>query len=178
MSRDIFLRLRYQDYRRAPESASGYRNGTGLRFLERIEEAPEHLDIHLVMDNYGTHKMPRVKRWFARHPRYHLHLTPTGASWLNQVECFFDLLTDRRIRRGTFASVRIGVRHPRLSGPAQLPQPSPGPRTPIPSSKRLHAFGCELLTQDTSFARRYGRGGSSASNPRSARCRRACPCHS
>jgi transposase len=78
-----------------------------LRFLDRIDEAiPEQLDIHLVMDNYGTHKMPKVKRWFARRPRYHVHFTPTSASWLNQVERFFGLLTDRRIRRGTFGSVR------------------------------------------------------------------------
>lgn len=78
-----------------------------LRFLERIDQAvPEPLDIHLVMDNYGTHKMPKVKRWFARRPRYHVHFTPTSASWLNQVERFFGLLTDRRIRRGTFGSVR------------------------------------------------------------------------
>jgi transposase len=78
-----------------------------LRFLERVDAAlPENLDIHLVMDNYGTHKMPKVRRWFARRPRYHLHFTPTSASWLNQVERFFGLLTDRRIRRGTFGSVR------------------------------------------------------------------------
>jgi len=78
-----------------------------LRFLERVDESvPENFDIHLVMDNYGTHKMPKVKRWFARRPRYHLHFTPTSASWLNQVERFFGLLTERRIRRGTFGSVR------------------------------------------------------------------------
>ena len=78
-----------------------------LRFLEKVDAAiPESLDIHLVMDNYGTHKMPKVQRWFARRPRYHLHFTPTGASWLNQVERFFGLLTDRRIRRGTFGSAR------------------------------------------------------------------------
>jgi len=84
-----------------------HRHQEFLRFLERIDEAvPEHLDIHLVMDNYGTHKMPKVKRWFARRPRYHVHFTPTSASWLNQIERFFGLLTDRRIRRGTFGSVR------------------------------------------------------------------------
>jgi transposase len=78
-----------------------------LRFLERVDAAiPEKLDIHLILDNYGTHKMPKVKRWFARRPRYHLHFTPTSASWLNQVERFFALLTQRRIRRGTFGSVR------------------------------------------------------------------------
>jgi transposase len=84
-----------------------HRHQEFLRFLERIDEAvPAQLDIHLVMDNYGTHKMPKVKRWFARHPRYHVHFTPTSASWLNQVERFFGLLTDKRIRRGTFGSVR------------------------------------------------------------------------
>lgn len=84
-----------------------HRHQEFLRFLERIEEnVPAELDVHLVMDNYGTHKMAKVKRWFARHPRYHVHFTPTSASWLNQVERFFGLLTDRRIRRGTFANVR------------------------------------------------------------------------
>src|SRR6266404_6386247 len=84
-----------------------HRHQEFLRFLERIEEAvPEQLHIHLVMDNYGTHKMPKVKRWFARRPRYYVHFTPTSASWLNQVERFFGLLTERRIRRGTFGSVR------------------------------------------------------------------------
>ncbi len=84
-----------------------HRHQEFLRFLERIKETfPTHLDIHLVMDNYGTHKMPKVKRWFARRPRYHVHFTPTSASWLNQVERFFGLLTERRIRRGTFANVR------------------------------------------------------------------------
>jgi transposase len=63
-------------------------------------------DVHIVMDNYGTHKMPKVARWFARHPRYHLHFTPTSASWLNQVERFFAQITMRRIRRGTFENVR------------------------------------------------------------------------
>ena len=83
---------------------------TGIKsscvFWSSDEAVPEQLDIHLVMDNYGTHKMPKVKRWFARRPRYHVHFTPTSASWLNQVERFFGLLTDRRIRRGTFGSVR------------------------------------------------------------------------
>jgi len=58
------------------------------------------------MDNYGTHKAPKVRRWFVRHPRYHLHVTPTSASWLNQVERFFATITTRRIPRGTFESVR------------------------------------------------------------------------
>lgn len=84
-----------------------HRHQEFLRFLEQIEqEVPAHLEIHLVLDNYGTHKAPKVKRWFARHPRYHLHFTPTSASWLNQVERWFAKITQQRIRRGIFTAVK------------------------------------------------------------------------
>ena len=64
-----------------------------LQFLRTIEEAvPKKLEVHLVMDNYGTHKTPTVKRWLARNPRFHVHFTPTSASWLNQVERWFATL--------------------------------------------------------------------------------------
>ncbi|HVX90323.1 MAG TPA: IS630 family transposase [Candidatus Paceibacterota bacterium] len=76
-----------------------------LDFLRAIEESvPQKLDVHLVMDNYGTHKTPAVRRWLARHPRFHAHFTPTSASWLNQVERWFAQLTDKQIRRGTHRS--------------------------------------------------------------------------
>ena len=65
----------------------------------------KHLGIHLVLDNYGTHKTPQVKAWLAKHPRFKLHFTPTSASWLNLVERFFAEITTKRIRRGTFTSV-------------------------------------------------------------------------
>ena len=64
------------------------------------------LQVHLVLDNYATHKTPRVKRWFAKRPYYHLHFTPTSSSWMNMVERFFAEITTKRIRRGTFRSVR------------------------------------------------------------------------
>jgi transposase len=79
-----------------------------VRFLEEIDgtiPVEEGVTIHLILDNYGTHKTPRVKRWLQRHPRYGVHFTPTSASWLNQVERFFGLLTERQIRRGVFKSV-------------------------------------------------------------------------
>ena len=63
------------------------------------------MEVHLVPDNYATHKTPAVKRWSLRHPEYHLHFTPTSASWLNQVERFFAEITEKRIRRGAFQSV-------------------------------------------------------------------------
>jgi len=76
------------------------------KFLTEVEQAvPADLDIHLVLDNYATHKAPPVKAWLARHPRYHLHFTPTSASWLNQVERWFALLADKQIKRGVHRSV-------------------------------------------------------------------------
>jgi transposase len=79
-----------------------------LRFLNEIDAQVERgpgVEIHIVLDNYGTHKTPSVKRWFARHPEYHLHFTPTSGSWLNQVERFFAEITEKQIRRGVFRSV-------------------------------------------------------------------------
>jgi transposase len=79
-----------------------------LKFLNEIDSKimkEPGVEIHLVMDNYGTHKTPAVKRWFARRPEYHLHFTPTSGSWLNQVERFFAEITEKRIRRGVFRSV-------------------------------------------------------------------------
>jgi transposase len=78
-----------------------------VKFLEKIDSAvPRRREIHLILDNYGTHTHADVKDWLKAHPRYHLHFTPTGASWLNLVERFFAEITDRRIRRGTFRSVQ------------------------------------------------------------------------
>jgi transposase len=76
------------------------------KFLDEIEAAvPADLDVHLVIDNYATHKAPTVRNWLNRRPRWHVHLTPTSSSWLNQVERFFALLTERQIRRGIHRSV-------------------------------------------------------------------------
>jgi transposase len=78
-----------------------------LDFLKKIDAAvPADLDIHLVLDNYGTHKTALVRRWLLKRPRYHLHFTPTHASWLNQVERWFALLTERQIKRGSHRSVQ------------------------------------------------------------------------
>src|SRR4029077_12397836 len=76
------------------------------KFLAKIDkEVPEHLDIHLICDNYGTHKTPAIKAWLERHPRFHMHFTPTGSSWINQVERWFGFLTDQLLRRGVHKSV-------------------------------------------------------------------------
>ena len=77
-----------------------------LAFLRKIDrETPAHLDLHLILDNYATHKTPAVKRWLARHKRFKLHFTPTSCSWLNLVERLFAEITRQRIRRGTFHNV-------------------------------------------------------------------------
>jgi transposase len=89
-----------QNYRR-------HRHQEFLRFLGRIDQSVDPaLDIHLVLDNYGTHKHAEVKKWLAGRPRYHLHFKPTSSSWLNQIERWFAEITRKRIRRGTFRSVR------------------------------------------------------------------------
>ena len=76
-----------------------------LQFLRTIDaNVPEALEVHLIMDNYGTHKTPSVRNWFARHPRFHAHFTPTSASWLNMVERWFGLLSEKQIKRGTHRS--------------------------------------------------------------------------
>jgi len=77
------------------------------RFLQLIDRAvPPDLAVHLVLDNYATHKTEKIRKWFLRHPRYTLHFTPTHSSWLNQVECWFALLSQRQIKRGSHYSVR------------------------------------------------------------------------
>lgn len=77
------------------------------KFLTTIDKTvPHDLDVHLICDNYGTHKTPAIKAWLAAHPRFHLHFTPTGASWINQVERWFAFLTDQMIRRGVHKSVQ------------------------------------------------------------------------
>jgi transposase len=85
-----------------------HRSNEFVRFLNEIEASVpmEVAEVHIVMDNYATHKTPLVKRWFARHPRYHVHFTPTYASWLNLVERLFAEVTDKAIRRGSHKSVR------------------------------------------------------------------------
>jgi transposase len=83
-----------------------HRHQEWLKFLRLLNDAtPDDKQLHLIVDNYATHKHPKVKRWLARHRRFHLHFTPTSASWLNMVERFFRDLTEHRLRRGVFRDV-------------------------------------------------------------------------
>ena len=84
-----------------------HRHQEFLRFLKLIDAAvPGDLEPHLICDNYATHQTVAVKKWLLRHPRFHLHFTPTSSSWLNLVERWFAELTNKRIRRGVFRSVK------------------------------------------------------------------------
>jgi len=84
-----------------------HRHQEWIKFLRQIDrETPSELDLHLIADNYATHKHPKVKAWLDRHPRFHMHFIPTSSSWLNVIERFFRDLTDKRLRRGVFRNVR------------------------------------------------------------------------
>jgi transposase len=88
------------------ECMARHRHQEWIKFLRSIDEqTPAHLELHLIVDNYATHKHPRVQSWLKRRPRFHIHFTPTSASWLNLIERFFRDLTEREIRRGTFQNV-------------------------------------------------------------------------
>lgn len=102
----LFAALSMLDGKVIGDCMPRHRHQEFIRFLKKIDsETPAGLDLHLIIDNYGTHKHPRVKSWLRRHPRFNLHFTPTSSSWLNLVERWFRELTEKRIRRGTFQNV-------------------------------------------------------------------------
>ena len=102
----LFAALSMLDGRVISRCDARHRHQEWLKFLKQIDsETPPELDLHLIVDNYATHKHPRVQSWLKKHPRVHMHFTPTSSSWLNLVERWFRDLTDKRIRRGTFTNV-------------------------------------------------------------------------
>jgi len=102
----LFAALNVLDGKVIGECHGRHRHQEWLRFLRRLDnEFPSRLKLHLVMDNYGTHKEPHVQRWLKKHPRFVCHFVPTSSSWLNLVERWFRELTDKAIRRGSFVSV-------------------------------------------------------------------------
>lgn len=102
----LFAALNYLDGRVFSATAERHTHLEWLAFLKKLHrQTPKELDLHLIVDNYATHKHALVRAWIAKHPRIHLHFTPTGASWLNLVERFFRQITDNVIREGSFASV-------------------------------------------------------------------------
>ena len=103
----LFAALSMLDGKVIGDCMPRHRHQEFIRFLKKIDaETPPALDLHLIMDNYSTHKHPRVRAWLGRHLRFHPHFTPTSSSWLNMVERWFAEITRKRIRRGSFRSVR------------------------------------------------------------------------
>ena len=120
-----------------------------LRFLEQIERTvPGDKDIHLVLDNYATHKTPKVASWFQKRPRYHLHFTPTSSSWLNQVERWFAKITEQRIRRGVFKNVDelIAAIDSYIAANNQTPKPFVWAATAELILDRVTTLGIDLAT--------------------------------
>jgi transposase len=102
----LFAALSMLDGKVIGDCMPRHRHQEFIRFLKKIDgETLPDLDLHLIVDNYGTHKHPRVKSWLRRHPRFHLHFIPTSSSWLNLVERWFREITDKRLRRGSFENV-------------------------------------------------------------------------
>lgn len=102
----LFAALSMLDGKVIGDCMPRHRHQEFIRFLKKIDtQTPADQDLHLIVDNYATHKHPSVKAWFKRHPRFHLHFIPTSSSWLNMVERWFREITDKRIRRGSFSSV-------------------------------------------------------------------------
>lgn len=102
----LFAALVTLDGRVIGDCMPRHRHQEFIRFLKTIDfETPPEMDLHLIVDNYGTHKHSRVQSWIKRHPRFHLHFTPTSSSWLNLVERWFREITEKRLRRGSFQSV-------------------------------------------------------------------------
>lgn len=102
----LFAALNVADGTVIGECQPRHRHQEWLKFLKKIDaQTPPDLDLHLILDNYATHKHATVRRWLKKHPRFHLHFTPTSSSWLNLVERWFREITDKRLRRGVFRSV-------------------------------------------------------------------------
>lgn len=102
----LFAAIELAEGKIISECLPRHRHQEWTRFLKRIDaQTPPDLDLHLIVDNYATHKHPKVLSWLKRHPRFHLHFTPTSSSWLNVIERWFRDLTQNRIRNGVFRSV-------------------------------------------------------------------------
>ena len=133
----LFAALNILDGTIVGQCMQRHRHQEFLRFLNRLErDIPAGRLIHVILDNYGSHKHPKVRAWLARHPRWTFHFTPTSASWLNAVEGFFAKLTRRRLNAAS--SIRSSTSRRRSTAiwpnTTAAQNPSPGPPTPIASS--------------------------------------------
>jgi transposase len=103
----LFAALELKTSRVISQLHRRHRSAEFRQFLDVIEaQVPPGLEVHIIVDNYGTHKTPLIRKWFAKRPRFHVHFTPTYGSWMNLVERWFAEITNKRIRRGVFRSVK------------------------------------------------------------------------
>jgi transposase len=140
----LFAALNYLDGKLIARTEEQHTRVEWLRFLKQIDrETPKELDLHLIVDNYSTHKEDRVKQWLSRHRRFHLHFTPTGSSWVNLIERFFGELTQDVIREGSFTSVKALVKdiESYLAERNRNPKPYSGRREARTSCARSNAPG-------------------------------------
>lgn len=128
----LFAALSYPQAKVVGTCARRHRHQEFLAFLRLIDRTYPTGEVHLVLDNYCTHKHAKVQAWFAKRPRYHLHFTPTAASWMNMAELFFSILTRQRVRRGSFTSVQALYKalHAYLRDWNQHPTPFSWTKTP------------------------------------------------
>ena len=136
----LFAALSMLDGKVIGDCMPRHRHQEFIRFLKHIDtETPHAPDLHLIVDNYGTHKHPRVQSWLQRHPRFHMHFIPTSSSWLNMLERWFREITDKRLRRGTFANVRCLIKaiNDYIQNHNQNPQAFVWTATPAAIMKKL-----------------------------------------
>jgi len=125
-SSDLFAAMNVLDGTIISQCYQRHRHQEWLKFLKLIKsQVPADMDIHLICDNYATHKHAKVQAWQKRNPRFHFHFTPTSASWLNMIERFFRDLTDKALRRGRFFNVNdlIGAIQEYINAHNQAPKP-------------------------------------------------------
>ena len=136
----LFAALNVLEGKVIGQCMSRHRHQEFIRFLNKINrETPAERELHLIIDNYATHKHAKVRAWLERHPRFHFHFTPTSASWLNAIEGFFAKLTKQRLKRGVFKDIvdlQAAINR-FLTETNQTPDPSSGPLIRTQSSKRL-----------------------------------------
>ena len=164
----LFAALDVLEGRVIGQCMARHRHQEFIRFLNKINhETAAERELHLIVDNYATHKHPKVRAWLERHPRFLFHFTPTSASWLNAVEGFFAKLTRQRLKRGVFKGIvdlQAAINR-YLPKPTKTLSPSPGPPTPTPSSKKSGVGNKRWLTRLLASARRRSRRAVTSSIP-------------
>ena len=153
----LFAALNVLEGKVIGQCMSRHRHQELIRFLNKVNrETPPEPDLHLIIDNYATHKHPKVRAWLEQHPRFHFHFTPTSASWLNAVEGFFAKLTKQRLKRGVFKGIQspaIGFAFNRRRGLSDAVAQRPAPRNPSHTPNNKQPAQLRITIQPSTFPR-------------------------